>query len=508
MAEFFEIPIDVSEAPPGEAARHLHATLRAAILDGRLAEGAKLPPARHAKDYFGVSRNTAAEVYDRLLNEGLVVTRQGAGTYVAPRRTPMLSSTAALPDPLSLAERHLNPFWGRPEVRDAMGFWQTAKLGELPASALEDGKPATRSERIDFRPALVETRQFPMEIFRRVSAKQLRGLERRPRSHRSPLGNQGNRSLRRAITQHIAVTRAVVADEADVLVAAGAQQAFDILARALVRPGETVVAIEDPGYPPMRVAFAAAGARLVPIPTDDEGLRVDCLPQDVGIICVCPSHQFPLGMAMSSRRRVRLIERARELGAVIVEDDYDGEFRYDDGPLEALRATENADIVFYVGTFSKCMLPALRLGFIIGPPWAMGTMIATKNCLDWHCSTPVQLSVARFIDEGHLAHHVRRMRALYGQRRKLLLKLLEQNLSTWLQPVASTYGMHIAALAVPAVDTEQIAQILGQQGVEIHTLQRYFYGPAYRTGFVVGFGATDLDEIRAGLLKLEAALKR
>lgn len=188
-----------------------------------------------------------------------------------------------------------------------------------------------------------------------------------PPRFKSPQGNQGNYHLRDAITKHIALTRAVTCQPQDILVTSGAQQAFDLLARALVTRNETVVAVEDPGYPPMRAAFAAAGARLVSVGVDDEGLMVEQLPPDVAVICVCPSHQFPLGVTMSMRRRKALVEFARTRGAVIIEDDYDGEFRYDGSPLEALRTAEAADVAFYVGTFSKCMLSALRLGFIVAP---------------------------------------------------------------------------------------------------------------------------------------------
>ncbi len=342
-------------------------------------------------------------MYDRLSNDGLTTARQGSGTYVASRS----------PEPASRQPRistyRLNPFWLEEAVTSSMGFWR------------DDGAGVHRGVApIDFRPALIDPRLFPFDVYRRVSAKQLRGLEKKPAAYKSPQGNQGNFHLREAITNHIALTRAVVCRSDDVVVTSGAQQAFDLLARILVTPGETVVAIEDPGYPPMRVAFAAVGARIVPVAVDEEGLVVESLPPGLGVICVCPSHQFPLGVTMSKRRRAALVDFARRHGAVIIEDDYDGEFRFGDKPLQSLRATDPADVVFYVGTFSKCMLPSLRLGFVVVPDWARRTLVAAKNCLDWHCSTPLQIGVAAFIAEGHLAHHVRKMRQLYGKRRQLL----------------------------------------------------------------------------------------
>ena len=497
MGLLFEIELDLAAKGSRESSRSLYRQLKAAILDGRLTAGARLPPTRKSEAYFRVSRNTAAEVYEKLLSEGHVVIRRGSGTYVADRasaaRPPAAPNGASPPDP------RLNPFWLRPDVTAAMNFWRDGT--ERPSA------PATGAP-IDFRPALVDSRLFPFDVFRRVSAKQLRGLERKPASYKSPQGNQGNYRLREAITRHIALTRAVVCQPEGILVTSGAQQAFDLLARALVTPGKTVVAIEDPGYPPMRAAFAAAGARLVPVGVDEEGLMVERLPPDAGVICVCPSHQFPLGVAMSMSRRKALVEFARRRGAVIVEDDYDGEFRYDGSPLEALRTVDAADVVFYVGTFSKCMLPALRLGFIVAPEWAMRTLIAAKNCLDWHCSTPVQLGVAGFIAEGHLAQHVRRMRDIYQQRRRLLLNALKEDLGDWLEPIPSFYGMHIAAAARTSLDLDRVTESLLRSNVKMHTFSRYYLGPETGAGLVFGYGAVDLPGLKQGLSVLRKALLR
>ncbi|HEY8004784.1 MAG TPA: PLP-dependent aminotransferase family protein, partial [Phenylobacterium sp.] len=369
-----------------------------------------MPATRRAKAVFGVSRNTLAEIYERLALEGLVVSRQGSGAYVA---APLPQPSVDAPERRGHPDARLNPVWLDPLVTRSIGFWAET------ADAAGTAGPA-----VDFRPALVDWSLFPFDLFRKVSAKQLRALERRPASLKSPQGNQGSYALRRALTQHIGLTRAVVCRPQDVLVTSGAQQAFDLLARTLVIPGKTVVAVEDPGYPPLRAAFLAAGARLAPTPVDGEGLVLDRLPPDATVICVCPSHQFPLGATMSQARRRALLELARARGAVIVEDDYDGEFRFDDAPIEALRGADAGDVVFYVGTFSKCMLPALRLGFVAAPQWAMPALVLAKNCQDWHCSTPLQLGVAAFIAEGHLARHVRRMREAYGARRARILEVL------------------------------------------------------------------------------------
>jgi GntR family transcriptional regulator/MocR family aminotransferase len=494
MDPLFEIKLDLPAAGARGTAKMLHQQLKAAILDGRLAAGARLPPMRRSKTYFGVSRNTAAEIYEQLASEGLIVSRRGSGAYVAER--PVATTRPAATSLYEPDDPRLNPIWTGTDITDAMGFWRDP----------EDADGA--AGQIELRPALVDARLFPFDLFRQVSARQLRGLERKPARFRSPYGNQGNYRLRDAITRHIALTRGVVCNVGDVLVTSGAQQAFDLLARVLVRAGETVVAIEDPGYPPMRAAFAAAGAKVVPVGVDGEGLIVEDLPEAAGIVCVCPSHQFPLGVAMSPERRKELLAWARRSGAVIVEDDYDGEFRFEGGPLEALRSADNADVVFYVGTFSKCMLPALRIGFVVAPGWALRTLAAAKNCMDWHCSTPIQLGIAGFIAEGWLTRHVRRMRETYRRRRKILLEMLETTLGDRLEAIPSFYGMHVTALARDDTDLEAAAKALAQQGVKIHSLSRYHLGPANRAGLVFGFGTADAPELREGLARLKKVLGR
>lgn len=482
MEPLFEL--EITRAPKGsrEIASHLFQQLRLAILDGRLTPGSRLPSTRAAPDVFGASRNTVQDVYDRLAQEGMVESRHGSGTYVRDAR-PTLRSPA-LPDAGSVKGR-VNLIWERPEIDAWIGFWH------------ESDQPSNLAPIIaDLRPALVDQRLFPHAIFRQVMARELRKLETvRPRS-KSPQGNQGNGQLRRAIAEHVSLTRAVACEQDDVLVTSGAQQGFDLLARTLVTSDETIVAVEDPGYPPMRVPFALAGARIAPIRVDAEGIVVDEIQRSAKIICVCPSHQFPLGMPTSPRRRHALLRFAEQTGAVIVEDDYDGEFRHDANPIEALRSQESAGQVCYVGSFSKCMFPSLRLGFLVPPRWARSALVAAKNATDWHCSVPVQTAVARFILDGHLARHIRRVRRIYRDRRNLVLDLLDQHLGRFMTVVPSFYGMHIAAVAKDKIDCEAISHALAGRGILIHSLHRYFIGPPTQSGFVIAYAAADGNELR------------
>jgi GntR family transcriptional regulator / MocR family aminotransferase len=489
----FEIAFDPPSKGSRRSAESIYTQLRAAILDGRLVAGAKLPVERQSAIFFGVSRNTVARAYSKLAVEGLVQPRQGSGTYVAPKQKKPTRERFAkrrAPDP------RLNSLWSRPELAQALNFWHDRQREVQPgANAL-----------VDFRPALVDPKLFPFEIFRQVSAKQLRRMELKPPAFKSPQGNQGHFPLRSAIATHIGVSRAIVCEPDEVLVTAGAQQAFDMLARVLVTPGTTTVAIEDPGYPPMRAAFLAAGAKIVPVPVDADGLIVDALPSSVQIICVCPSHQFPLGVSMSAERRTSLLEFARRHGAVIVEDDYDGEFRYDGTPLQALRSTATADDVFYVGTFSKCMLPALRLGFIVAPQWATHALTTVKNCLDWHCPTLTQMAVARFIADGHLARHVKKLRSVYRKRRDLVVEILQSDFAEELSPAQSHYGMHVAAFANNPKRLERVSNRLLEVNVHLHSFERYFFGEPTTEGLIFGYGVANIKDIESGLQALRRIL--
>jgi GntR family transcriptional regulator/MocR family aminotransferase len=487
MGPLFELKVTTAKKGSREIASHLFRQLKDAILDRRLPAGSRLPSTREAQRVFGVSRNTAQDVYDRLAQEGLLSARHGSGTFVR-HASP---DPVARESPLEADVRgRVNSFWERADVASWIGFWH------------ERQSASSTNPVADMRPALVDQRLFPHAIFRQVMARQLRRLETNPASSRSPQGNQGNGELRRAIAEHVGLTRAVSCQPEDVLVTSGAQQAFDLIARALVAPGETVVAVEDPGYPPMRVPFAAVGARLVPVPVDGEGIVVDAIPSDAKVICVCPSHQFPLGMPMSTGRREMLLRFARQNGAVIVEDDYDGEFRYDGSPLEALRGSWSANHVLYVGSFSKCMFPAIRLGFIVSPSWALPTMVAAKNSSDWHSSLPVQAAVAAFIHEGHLARHIARVRRIYRDRRSRLLELLQQRLGDALTVVPSFYGMHVAAVARDGIDCEAVSKALAERGIMIHSLARYFLGAVTRSGFIIGYAAANASDLETAVIAM------
>jgi GntR family transcriptional regulator/MocR family aminotransferase len=286
------------------------------------------------------------------------------------------------------------------------------------------------------------------------------------------------------------------------MVTAGTQQAIDLLAKILVTPGKTVVALEDPGYAPVRGVFLAAGAKIVPVPVDADGLIVDRIPADARVICVTPSHQFPVGVAMSMRRRAELLEFARVNDAVIIEDDYDGEFRFGTTPRDALQTLDRSGSVFYVGTFSKSLFPGIRLGFVVTPPWAKRTIRAAKQVTDWHQPVLEQDALAAFISEGHMARHVRKMRKLYAERRELMISGLQAHFSAWLDPIPASGGMHLTALAREALDFDVIARNARQKNMDVRSLRALSMSGHCQAGLVLGYGATSPEGITEGLLQL------
>lgn len=475
----FPLPIDLPARDSRNLLRALHGQLRAAILDGRLQSGARLPATRTFASAYGVSRNTAVAAYDLLLSEGYLTTRPRAGVFVADVRPRQRNHKTRAGD--AIADRCLNAFWREPPV------------------VMYDPSFLMTSARFDFRIGVPDKKRFPFEIWRRLSARALRTFAKTPLSYPSA---QGRQVLREAIAKHISFARAVACRPEDIVVTSGSQQAFDLLARILVTPGRTVVAIENPGYPPLRTAFAAAGARIVPVRVDQEGIDVERLPPDARVVCVTPSHQFPLGATMSARRRTALLEFAQARHAVIIEDDYDGEFRLSGRPLDALQTLDRAELVFYVGTFSKSIFTAIRLGFVVAPAWARQSLIAAKQSADWYCSSLEQGTLAAFIEEGHLARHVRKLRRVYTARHDVLLRGLQADFSRWLEPLSSVVGLHLAALAKSPIDADAIAERAREADVGVYSLRGYHFAKPVRPGFIFGYGAIEERDIIEGLSRL------
>ena len=451
--------------------------IRDAILDGRLRPREALPPSRELARRLQLSRNTVLVVYERLRAEGFLESRVGAGMFVSDgiRIRP---ATAASESPL-----RPRPLWNDvPQPPDMS---------------------ATRSE-YDFRPGIPDARLFPYVAWRVRVARQLHLRSTGTGTH---IDAAGVPALRAAIARHIGVSRGVRASPDDVFVMSGSQQAMDLITRVLVAPGE-IVAVEDPGYALPRLAFQAHGCRVTGVPVDPDGLVVDAIPDRTRLVYVTPSHQYPLGMAMSMARRQALLEWARRADACIIEDDYDSEFRYTGRPLEPLQSLDASGRVLYVGSFSKVLLPTLRLGFVVAPASLHAALRKAKFVADWHTAVPVQAALAQFIDDGLLARHIRRMRSVYGERHDRIVRILERDFRGRLSPLPSLGGLHLTALlAETDARADRVITVRAHTaGVSVQALSRHHSDTPARPGLLLGYGAIATDRIEDGLRRLRGCL--
>ena len=480
MEPVFSFPLELNTVRNGQLTADLHRQLKDAIFDGRLTAGTALPAQRRVAAALGIARNTVVNAYDLLVAEGYVLPRPGAKAVVADVAVRRASKKA----------RHTM----HGDDARIYAAWRDPALMPEPPRQLPP-----RS----FRVGIPEHRFFPHEVWRRLSAQSLRTWSKSSFSYPP---SEGIAELRQAIAGHVAFARAVVCTASDVVVTSGAQQAFDLLARLLVTPHVTRVAVEEPCYPALRKAFMAAGALLVPIPVDDDGLCVEQLPNNVHIICVSPSHQSPTGAQMSLQRRAALMRFARSRNAVVIEDDYDGEFRFGGRPLDALQTMDRDGLVFYVGTFSKSLFPSLRKGFVVAPDWAKDKLVTVKHCVDGHCDAINQSVLAAFIRDGHLARHVRRMQPIYLERRQALLQGLARELSPWLAPIPGEAGLHLCARIRRPELAQQIMAHARVHAPGCQSTAEYAMGTLAVPAVTLGYGVMDVVEIGPALRRWRKAM--
>jgi GntR family transcriptional regulator/MocR family aminotransferase len=458
----------------------IYRQLRRAIIEGQLRPSDPLPPSRELARQLMVSRTTVAVAYDRLAGEGFVTSRVGAGTFVS---------------------EHLAPARSGPRKR---------RIGDaLRARPIWDAIPLptafARPARFDFRTGLPDGSLFPHEAWRRLMARQLRSEAIGATVYDNPAGN---RRLREAIARHIGVSRGVETSADDVSVTNGTQQALDIIARVLLSPGDHV-AVEDPGYAPARSVFKALGARVRGVAVDRDGLDVDAIPNQARAVYVTPSHQYPLGVSMTLPRRLALLAWADRHNAAIIEDDYDSEFRFGGRPIEPLRMLDATGRVIYIGSFSKTMLPTLRLGFVVAPPSLREAVHKAKFVTDWHTSTTNQAVLAHFIDGGGFARHIRRVRGIYRARHQAIANALTCEFADHLEVVPSTAGLHIAAFAraASADRIDEVVRRASESGVAVQELSGFGVDSPARPGLVLGYGAIPTARIEAGLRRLRACFE-
>nr|AYM52869.1 hypothetical protein [Myxococcaceae bacterium MCy9487] len=462
--------------------------VRTRILAGSLAPGLRLPSSRQLAAELEVARSTVLHALDALAAEGYIVARAGSSTRVAPE--------------LPIAPEHRTRSTA-PRVARGPRLASLALL--LKSSPV--GAPRLGAAPRAFRPGVPALDLFPTALWgqtvTRVHARASTGLL----DGGDPAGHA---PLREAIATHVSASRGVHCVPEQVFVTSGTQQAFDEILRLALDPGGAVW-LEDPGYPGARRAVLAAGGRPVPVPVDAEGLDVDigiARAPKARVALVAPSHQYPLGTTLSLARRMALLQWAERTRSLIIEDDYDSEFRHRGRPLTALQGLDEAGCVVYVGTFSKSMFPGLRLGFLVAPPPLVDAFAAARAASPAPASALEQAALAVFLAEGHFARHLRRMRVAYRERGEALFEALRADCSDALNPRPSDTGMQLSASLASPLSDLRVRDEAALLGVEVAALSDYFLGRRRESGLVFGFGGVRPEALRAGTRTLARALER
>ena len=453
-----DFPLCLAETGGPQPAR-VHQGLRDAILAGRLAPGSRLPASRALAAQLGMRRNTVVGAYEQLLSDGLVVARIGAGTFVASH----VPTGPALPNHVPATD--LAPDHG------------VFALGRTGIDALF------------------------LNRLRRAVGNRLRTLDPAHLGYGDP---RGGRELRERLAEHLRVSRGVRCDPNHVVLVSGTQHGLQLCLGAVLRPGDAAW-MEDPGYPAARRALEAAGARLVPVPVDGNGLVVDAgrrRAPSARVAYVTPSHQFPTGVVMRMDRRIALLEWARDTDAWVLEDDYDSEFRYGGPPLTALAGIDAAQRVIYFGTFSKVLFPGLRMGYVVLPPSLLEPVLAARAALDRFPPSLLEGALTDLIAAGDFSAHIRRMRGRYRAARDAVAETLAAHADGTLQVTVPDQGLHLIARLPPDLPPGAAARIRDAARVQAWLLSETRLDPEPRDGFVLGFSGHEIDALRDGAKRL------
>jgi len=458
----------------------LAAALRQAILEGHLQAGARLPATRVLATELTLARSTVVEAFEHLVSEGLLETRTGSGTFVT-----------ATPGPVTSHGTVTRAAEGLPRLA------QPERLARLMAAASAQFADRPGHAPRAFTTAMPDYDMFPMAQWARLLNRHWQGDRANNLGYHDPLGHAG---LREAVSRHLRGNRGLACEPGQVFITSGAQQAFQLIAAMLLDPGDAVW-FEDPGAIGARNCFVVHGANVVPVGIDQEGLSVvDGLTQapDFKLAFVTPSHQQPLGVRMSHERRVALLRAAAEAGAFIVEDDWDGDFTLSGRPAPALKAIDAGERVIYVGSFSKSMFPALRIGYLVAPPNLIPTFEVALRAFSAGVPTSLQAAVAAFIDDGLFAAHIRRMCKLYGERQQALITA-GSRLSPWLDIRPTVTGMHALGLLRPGLSGEVVARAADDVGLTVSPVSRFCMRPRSLEVLVLGFSGFNTARIASGV---------
>ncbi|PCI59888.1 MAG: GntR family transcriptional regulator [Kordiimonadales bacterium] len=453
----------------GTLQQQLHQHLRSAILEGRLPAGTRLPATRAFALQQGVSRNTVLAAYDQLIAEGYLETRQGAGTFV----------TLELPDDFTRTSSPL------------LGGMQAPSEGRQPYKQITPtGLPATDA--------------FPMDVWARLNSSVWRHADQSLLHYDDPLGYA---PLREAITSYLSTSRSVRASADQILIVSGLQQGMKLIVDTLMTERDTII-LEDPGYGGLLRTAKACSPKIDYIAIDSSGACVPAEDQKNSLLIITPSHQYPLGMAMPTARRLELIKWARATDSLILEDDHDSEFRYAGRPLSSLQGISNGEHVIYGGSFSKATFPALRLGYLVLPQHLVGPILKRREATDSFPSIMPQLALTKFISEGHFARHLRRLRKIHNARQKHYRVLFAQHLEQYFKLMPSDLGLHIVARAskrlASSTSTNDIkwANLAQRAGLSAYPLSGNYRTENREQGMLLGFANYTEAEVTRGLPKL------
>jgi GntR family transcriptional regulator/MocR family aminotransferase len=476
----FSIPLSKEQRP---LHKQIYSGLRRAILIGIVGSDTRLPSTRDLAEQLGVSRSVVLEAYDQLLAEGFVIGRSGSGTYVAQGLSSNWLARSKKSTRLRLS-----------------GFGSTA----VDVAENLDASARSTRYRYDFKFGRSESdiETFPFEYWQRILTRRARKTSVAELDYGPAAGNS---LLRDAICTHLRRSRTLVCDPSDVIITNGSQQALDLIARVLLERGDRV-AIENPSYQGTRQILLAAGARLIPVQVDRNGLNPAKLPENARLCFVTPSHQFPTGAILPLVRRLALIEWAKRKNTVIVEDDYDGEFHYAGQPLESLQGLDSDGRIIYVGTFSRTVFPSLRVGYLVVPKSLIAAFTGAKWINDQHSAILEQQTLAEFITAGAYERHLRRVRRRNSARREALLNAIHKYLGERVDVTGDGAGAHVAMWPRRRVSEAALIDAAGAHEVGIYGISRYFVTKAAKTGVLLGYSRMKEAEIQEGIRRLSEVL--
>lgn len=452
---------------------------RAAIVSGSLGAGQRVPSTRALATELQVSRLPVLNAYAQLMAEGYFESRIGSGTVVC----------------TSLPKRNVDG--NRQKVTHSGARPVSRRTGDV---LIRELPPWVRGWGA-FGVGRVAYDHFPLQIWSSIVARHSRNMH----ANSFHYGDQmGSPALRETIASYLRTARSLHCEASQVMIVTGSQQALELCALALCDPGDQIW-MEDPGYRLSRDAFLLAGCRPVPVPVDKEGMDVAAgyrLSPKARAAVITPSHQFPLGVTMSAQRRMQLLDWAHNTGSWIIEDDYDSEYRYDSSPIASLQGLDVNDRVVYIGTFSKVLFPSLRLGYIVIPSDLIPHFMNVRRTIDITPATLYQDVLTEFIEEGHFARHIRRMRALYHERRTVLVESLAREFGPGSEIIGSEAGMHLVTTMPDGTSDLRIAEEAAKEGIWAWPLSISYFGGTSRPGFILGFGAADAEDIPAATRRL------